>query len=85
MNSKFSSKSDFGALEGGRGFLTAVKGGAVRGMKPWEVGRVERMMGWLRRGTWKIAQPRGTWSHLLFVSWKFDLAGGMGKDCREPM
>lgn len=34
------------------------------GRKPWEVGRVLRMSGWLREGTWKIAQPRGMWSHL---------------------
>lgn len=35
-----------------------------RGVKPWEVGRVLRIKCWFRRGTWKMAEPRGVWSHL---------------------
>jgi hypothetical protein len=49
--------------------VNAGKGDAMdelRGSKPWEVGSVERMRDWLRSGTWKIAVPRGTWSHLSF-------------------
>ena len=38
------------------------------GMKPWEVGRVLRIIPWFRSATWKIAQPRGTCSHLRTVS-----------------
>lgn len=43
------------------------KGEAIaesRGAKPWDVGSVERIRCWFLRGTWKIAQPRGVWSHL---------------------
>lgn len=67
VNSKFVSKSDFCASEGGRGvFGAGDRVGEGRGMKPWEVGRELRIRAWLREGTWKIAQARGTWSHLFF-------------------
>lgn len=37
---------------------------AERGSKPWDVGSVLRIRCWTREATWKIAQPRGTCSHL---------------------
>jgi hypothetical protein len=39
--------------------------GRRAGTKRWEVGKEERMKGWLRAGTWRMAQPRGTYSHLV--------------------
>ena len=33
--------------------------------KPCDVGKEERMRVWLRLGTWRKAQPRGTYSHLV--------------------
>lgn len=59
-NSKLSSKSDLSFSDGGSGFRDPLNGGMGLGRKPCEVGRVERMRCWLRRGTWKTAQPRGT-------------------------
>lgn len=59
-NSKFATKGVFVLL--GSGFMNAESG--FRGMKPWDVGIVLRIEDWLRAGTWKMAQPRGTKSHL---------------------
>jgi hypothetical protein len=39
--------------------------GRRTGAKPCEVGKEERIRGWLRVGTWRRAQPRGTYSHLV--------------------
>ena len=47
----------------------------------WEVGKVERMRWWLRGGTWKTAQPRGTMSHLVKVRRK--IRRGWGRRRKE--
>jgi hypothetical protein len=39
--------------------------GRMTGTKPCDVGKEERMRDWLRAGTWRRAQPRGTYSHLV--------------------
>jgi hypothetical protein len=42
-----------------------VLGTESRFLKPQDVGSVDRMKCWLRTGTYRMAQPRGTCSHLL--------------------
>lgn len=37
------------------------------GWKPWDVGMLDRIRGWLRLGTWNTALGRGVNSHLDFL------------------
>jgi hypothetical protein len=53
---------------------------AAAGTKPCEVGKVVRMRCWLRKGTWKRAQPRGVKSHLRDSDWMVR-EGGFGHAC----
>jgi hypothetical protein len=62
-NSKVLTKG--GLAERGRGFTMGILPGRRTGTKPCDVGKEERMRDWLRAGTWRRAQPRGTYSHLV--------------------
>jgi hypothetical protein len=53
---------------------------AAAGTKPCEVGKLVRMRCWLRKGTWKRAQPRGVKSHLR-DSDRMVREGGFGHAC----
>lgn len=58
----------------------AAAAAAAAGTKPCEVGKVLRMRCWLRKGTWKRAQPRGVKSHLR-DSDRMVREGGFGHAC----